>query len=101
MLAAVLIPCHCIRTPRHKPFPRFVSNVLLTAAGSPNVFGTTDFPGGNYMLTGFGSGSYTITPTKTDGVNGITSFDAAKIAQHVAGTNVLTGNQLIVADVSG
>ena len=82
------------------PNPRFVSNVLLSGEGSPNVSATTDFPGGNYLLTGFGSGSYTVTLTKTGGQNGITSFDAARIAQHVAGAVLLTGNQLIVADTS-
>lgn len=80
---------------------RPVSNVLVTGAGSVNVSTTTGSPDGNYQLTGFGSGSYLVTPSKTGGVNSITSFDAARIAQHVAGANVLTGNQLIVADVSG
>src|SRR5262249_55050579 len=41
-----------------------------------------------------------VTPTKTGGVNSITSFDAGKIAQHVAGIIVLNANQLTVADVS-
>jgi len=55
-----------------------------------------------YMLSGFGFGSYIVTPSKTGGGNGaISSFDAAKVAQHVAGINALTGNPLIVADVSG
>ncbi|MFN0278423.1 MAG: choice-of-anchor Q domain-containing protein [Pyrinomonadaceae bacterium] len=81
---------------------RFVSNVLISGAGSPNVSTTTSFPGGTYSLTGFGSGSYTVTPTKTGAINGsITSFDAARISQHAASINSLTGNQLIVADVSG
>lgn len=79
---------------------RFVSNVLLSAAGSPNVSTTSNFPGGTYTLTGFGAGSYTVTPTKTTGQNSITSFDAAKVAQHAAGVIMLTGNQLAVADVS-
>ena len=83
------------------PNPRFVSNVLLSAVGSPNVSTTTSFPGGTYTLTGFGASSYAVTPTKTDGVNGITSFDAAKIAQHSAGTVILTGNQFLAADTSG
>ncbi len=84
------------------PTPRFVSNVLLSGVGSPNVSATSDFPGGVYSLTGFGSGAYTVTPSKIGSVNGaISSFDAGKIALHVAGTTVLTGNQLIVADVSG
>ena len=82
------------------PNPRFVSNVLLTGTGSPNVSTTSGFPGGAYTLSGFGAGSYTITPTKTTGQNGITSFDAAKVAQHAAGLVLLTGNQLVVADVS-
>ncbi|MBK8467212.1 MAG: hypothetical protein IPL32_15445 [Chloracidobacterium sp.] len=82
------------------PNPRFVSNVLLSGAGSPNVSTTSDFPDGSYSLSGFGAGSYAVTPTKSGGQNGITSFDAARIAQHVAGAFTLTGNQLIVADTS-
>jgi Cohesin domain/Dockerin type I domain len=82
------------------PPPRAVPNVLISGAGSVNV-STTGFPDGSYFLTGFGEGPYTVTPTKTTGQNGITSFDAARIAQHVAGINPFTGNQLIVADVSG
>jgi hypothetical protein len=80
---------------------RPVSNVLVSGAGSAQVSTMTGFPNGDYQLTGFGSGSYTVTPTKTGGANNITSFDAARVAQHVAGSNVLTGNQLIVAEVSG
>jgi hypothetical protein len=79
--------------------PRFVSNVLLSGVGSPNVSALTDGFGA-YTLTGFGAGSYTVTPTKTGSVNGITSFDAARVAQHAAGINTLTGNALIVADTS-
>ena len=85
------------------PTPRFVSNVTITGEGSPSIFTTSDFPGGNYSLTGFGAGSYTVMPSKTGGVNGaIGSFDAARIAQHAAGPPLpqLTGNQLLVADVS-
>ena len=83
------------------PTPRFVSGVLLTGVGSPNV-SATSHTDGTYSLSGFGNGSYTVTPSKTGGVNGaITSFDSARIAQHAAGINPLTGNQLIVADVSG
>ncbi len=83
---------------------RYVSNVLISGAGSPPVSIFTLGPGageGTYALSGFGSGSYTVTPTKTGGANSITSFDAAKIAQHVTAVNPLTGNQLVVADTSG
>lgn len=84
------------------PVSRNVSNVLMSGAGSVSVSAFSSFPDGTYSLRGFGSGAYTMTPSKKGGVNGsITSFDAGKIAQHAAGTNILTGNQLIVADVSG
>ncbi|MFN0277198.1 MAG: dockerin type I domain-containing protein [Pyrinomonadaceae bacterium] len=84
------------------PSSRLVSNVLLTAVGPLNANAMTGFPGGTYSLTGLSEGSYTVTPTKTGGVNGsINSFDAAKVAQHVTGLNFLAGNQLIAADVSG
>ena len=82
------------------PATRFVPNVLITAAGSPTVSDTTGAPG-TYSLTGFGSGSYTITPTKTGGQNGaVTSFDAALIAQYTVGNISLDTAQKIVADVS-
>jgi len=82
--------------------PKFVSNVLISGAGSTNVSTTTGFPDGTYSLTGFGSGAYTVTPAKTGGVNGISSFDAARIAQHVAGIPPpLSATQHIAADVSG
>ncbi|MFN0139789.1 MAG: cohesin domain-containing protein [Pyrinomonadaceae bacterium] len=83
---------------------RFVSNVLMSGAGSVPVSVVTGAgaTAGQYSLTGFGAGGYTVTPSKTGGVNGsISSFDAAKVAQHVAGVATLTGNQLTVADVTG
>ena len=85
--------------------PRFVSHVLMSGSGSIPVSVFTDAPGGTagqYSLSGFGEGSYTITPSKTGGQNGaINSFDAARVAQHVSSINPLTGNALLVADVSG
>ncbi len=83
------------------PNPRFVSNVLVDGDGTPAVSAVSSFPDGAYTLSGFGAGSYTVTPTKTGGQNNISSFDAAKITQHVTGNSQLFGNQLIVADVSG
>jgi len=67
------------------------------------VFDTTSSLG-TYSLTGFGAGAYTVTPSKIGEQNNyVSSYDAALIAQHVAGPPYpqLTGNQLIVADVSG
>ena len=85
--------------------PKYISNVTVTGTGSPNVSTTTAAPGataGQYTLTGFGSGSYTIGLTKTTGQNNIASLDAAQIAQHVAGTVLITSNnKKIAADTSG
>ena len=78
--------------------------MTVTGTGSPDVFTTTAGPGGAagvYALTGFGAGSYTVSLSKTTGQNGISSNDAARIAQHVAGLLQLTTNvQKVTADVS-
>jgi len=87
--------------PATGPDPRGVPNVLISGAGSPAVSDTTGAPG-TYYLSGFGAGSYTITPSKSGGVNGsITGFDAARVAQYLTGSVSLTGAQQSVADVSG
>lgn len=86
------------------PAVRFVSNALVHAAGSTISMTTATNPNGEYSLSGFDSGAYTITPSKIGGHNNaISSFDAALISQHVVGPPLphLGGNQLLVADVSG
>ncbi len=80
--------------------PRFVPNVLISAAGSPAVSDTTGLPG-TYVLTGFGAGSYTVTPSKTGQTSSIGSFDAGRISQYVTGNLSFSAAQLTVADVSG
>jgi hypothetical protein len=83
------------------PASRPISNVLISASGSPNVSGTTD-ASGSYVLTGFGSGGYAASASRTGGENGsITSFDAARIAQYVSGNTNFTPAQKTVGDVSG
>lgn len=77
-----------------------VPNVTLNGAGSVAVSGTTD-ANGQYSLSGFGAGAYTVTPSKTGNVNGITSFDSAKISQHVVHLITLNSTQQAAADVSG
>lgn len=85
--------------------PKFISNVSVTGTGSPSIFTTTAAPGANagqYTLLGFGAGPYTVSLSKSAGQNGITSNDAARIAQHVAGLNSFTNDtQRLSADVSG
>lgn len=83
------------------PVPRYVPNVVLNAPGSPSVSTTTDSAGA-YSMSGFGSGSYTVTPSKTGGVNdAITAFDASMIAQYVIDQITFTPQQATVANVSG
>ncbi len=85
--------------------PKFISNVTVTGTGSPIVTTFTGAPGataGQYELTGFGAGSYTVSLSKTTGQNSITSNDAARIAQHVAGSVPFTNDsQRVTADVTG
>lgn len=84
--------------------PKFISNASVTGTGVPVVSTTTAAPGineGKYILTGFGSGAYTVSVQKDAGVNGITSNDAARIAQHVVGVSSLTtDSQKVSADVT-
>lgn len=84
---------------------KFVPGVTLTAVG-PNTINTTSVfsPAGNYLLAGLTDGAgYTVTPTKTTHVNGITAFDATLVLRCVAagGGCVLTTNQRRAADSDG
>ena len=85
--------------------PKYIPNVQIDGTGSPNVAAFTGPPGpnaGRYTLFGFGLGSYTVSLSKTTGQNSVTSNDAARIAQHVAGTVLLANdNQKTAADVTG
>lgn len=85
--------------PSGPTLPVNVPNVTLNAPGAPNVSGSTNLLG-NYSLNGFGPGAYTVTPSKTGNVNGITAYDSALIAQHVVNLITLNPTQLIAADVS-
>jgi uncharacterized protein (TIGR03437 family) len=86
---------YCASSPV-KPVP----GATITASGSPQGSATTN-SSGNYQLSNLGGGPYTLTPTKTGDANGITSFDAAQIAQHVVGIITLNSCQQAAADTSG
>jgi PKD repeat protein len=81
---------------------KYVSGVLLSANGA--FFASTN-ANGSYLLDNLNAGgAYTVTPSKTGNVNGITSFDATLVLRHVAsggfGTNALNANQLLAADTN-
>lgn len=81
--------------------PRFVPNATLNAVGSINTSASTN-ASGSYTLSGMGSGAYTVTPSKTGGVNNaLSGLDSAAIAQFVVGLTSLNATQQTVADVSG
>ncbi len=71
---------------------------------SSSATGCPILPCGTYSLSGFVAGSYTRSASKVGGipVATITSFDSARIAQHVVGLMPFTEpTQSTVADVSG
>ncbi len=83
------------------PAPRYIPNVNIVASGSPSVAATTNASGA-YSLSGFGPGTYSISPFKGGGTNNaISGFDAAKITQFAVNLTTLTPNQQAAADVSG
>jgi hypothetical protein len=80
---------------------RHVPGTTMDAVGSVNASVVTNLAGA-YSISSLGSGSYTVTPSKSGGVNGaVTGFDAAQIAMWVVGTTALNATQQTVADVSG
>ncbi|MBK8465801.1 MAG: hypothetical protein IPL32_08220 [Chloracidobacterium sp.] len=81
--------------------PRFVPDVVMSANG-PSLISVMTGEQGLYLLSGFGSGSYTVTPSKSGGINSaIGSFDAALIAGYASGTVSLSPVQLASSDASG
>ena len=82
---------------------KFVFGVNLIASGAPQLSAITD-ASGFYQISGLSSGgNYTVTPTKTGNINGITPFDATLVLRCVAAgpTNcTLTDNQKLAADTN-
>ncbi|MFN0277350.1 MAG: choice-of-anchor V domain-containing protein [Pyrinomonadaceae bacterium] len=80
------------------------ANITITCASGPPVSATTGPPGasaGQYVLTGFGTPPCTVGVTKTTGQNGVSSGDAARIAQHVSGISLIVPDpQKVAADVT-
>jgi hypothetical protein len=80
--------------------PKFVPGVLLNGAGeAPDS--ARSITSGEYSLSRLGSGTYTVTPSKSGDINGVSALDAARVAQHAAGLIVLSPNQQIAADATG
>jgi hypothetical protein len=86
------------------PTPLPLAGTTITASGVPSFAVNAD-TGGNYSLSGFGPGMYTVTPSRPNesfmAPNGIFSNDAALVAQHVVNLITLNSVQQRAADVSG
>lgn len=85
--------------------PKPVPGALVNAKGSVILDVFTD-AAGNYGITGFGAGPYTVTPSKLQQdcageQNGIFANDASLISRYVVGQITLSPDQLIAAKVSG
>ena len=79
---------------------KFVSGVNVNAAGTSQVFASSN-NSGVYQLSGLtAGGNYTVTPSKEGNVNGITSFDATLVLRCVAAGAgcALSANQRSAAD---
>ncbi len=90
--------------PTVTPSPVPVHDAKISAAGGTNFFALSD-ANGDYSLSGFGSGAYTVTPSRPDedmmAPNGIFSDDASLVAQHVVQLITLSPAQQRAADASG
>jgi len=76
-----------------------VDNTLLTLSGTNTYTDTTDSTG-TFAISGVKTGSYVLTPEKTDEVNNITAYDAALVLRHVAELSLLTGYPAMAADMN-
>jgi len=79
-----------------------VADVTLDASGPTTSETTTSAPStGEYSLLGLAAENISVTPSRTGGINGISSLDASRISQYRVGLYSLTANQFMAADVSG
>jgi len=77
-----------------------VSNTQLSLAGDRLFTGASD-AGGQFAVGGAPRGAYTLTPSKSDAVRGVSAYDASLALQHAAGAATLDGAAFTAADVNG
>lgn len=87
-------------TVAYRTTTRLVAGVTLTLSGATTATATTSATG-SYSFTIASNGGHSVTPSKSGGVNGISAFDAAYIAQCVAGVRAQSDCPLLAADASG
>ena len=77
----------------------YISGTLMTLQGD-RVFADQSDSDGLYTVIGAPSDDYTLTPTKSDDINGITAYDASLALQHDAGLITLSGHAFTAGDVN-
>ena len=83
---------------RHWKNNAAVSGVLLQATGD-RIYSDTTSASGTYSITALPPATYTVRPSKSTEVVGITAYDASLVLQHSAGLITLTGSAATAADV--
>jgi hypothetical protein len=76
-----------------------VPETVLDLAGSGS-FSTTTADGGQFLITNIPTGSYTLSPQKTNDVAAISAYDASLVLQANVGAITLSSNQFLAADVN-
>jgi hypothetical protein len=76
-----------------------VSKTSLSAVGV-GTYATLSDTNGAFTLTNLPTGSYTLTPSKSDDVAAITAYDASLVLQAAAGLITLSPAQQVAADVN-
>ncbi len=76
-----------------------VPGVLLNLQGDSAHSGTSNTAGA-YTVADVSAGNYTLTPSKSDSVNGISAYDASLVLQHAAELITLTDHAATAADVN-
>ena len=75
-----------------------VPDVALTLDGG-QVYTDVSQADGSYIVSDVATGDYTLTPTKSSDVNGISAYDASLALQHEAGSITLSGYAATAGDV--
>jgi PKD repeat protein len=76
-----------------------ISGTQLTLVGD-RIYGNVSDSGGAYTVTNVPEGDYTLTPSKSDDVDGITAYDASQVLQHATGLSTLSGYAFTAGDVN-
>ena len=76
-----------------------VADVSLALVGEES-FSAQSEASGLYTVTGVTGGNYTLTPSKSGEVRGISAYDASLVLRHSVDLITLTGHQSTAADVN-